>query len=485
MKRMASVFKRGGKRAKGYYYASWFDHTGKRRTKCTNTTDKASAERIARKYEAEAALRREGVIDPAMESIAQEAQRPIETHLADYEAKMKAAGRTAPYISRTIRIIREVCEASSIATAGDIKADDATRFAGQMQNEGKSARTVQETLTALKSFTKWLTEHQKLPRDPLAAIRKPNPKTDRRLERRMLLPDEWRHLQIATLTGPDRYGIAGDERALLYETAIQTGLRSNELRSLTRGQMHFDADTPYITCKAGSTKNRQEARQYISSDLAAALRTHVSKKTPKAPLFAMPHETNVARMLRADLAAARAAWLKASVDNPEEYAQREGSDYLAETSHEGEVIDFHSLRHTCGAWLAMTGAHPKVVQTMMRHQAITLTMDTYGHLFPGQESDALARLCTMMNPPADNPTTLAATGTDNTTPHNSERAQRRAQQSPRESGQNGATACDNRNHPHKKQQSPKPLRVASLGDDVRNRAGGTRTPGQAIMSRLL
>ena len=41
-----------------------------------------------------------------------------------------------------------------------------------------------------------------------------------------------------------------------------------------------------------------------------------------------------------------------------------------------------ALRHTCGAWAALGGAHPKAVQTLMRHSAITLTMDTYGHLFP-------------------------------------------------------------------------------------------------------
>jgi integrase len=61
-------------------------------------------------------------------------------------------------------------------------------------------------------------------------------------------------------------------------------------------------------------------------------------------------------------------------------------DFLSPTNHEGETLDFHCLRHTCGAWLAMTGVHPKVVQTVMRHSAITLTMDSYGHLFPGQEA---------------------------------------------------------------------------------------------------
>jgi len=57
----------------------------------------------------------------------------------------------------------------------------------------------------------------------------------------------------------------------------------------------------------------------------------------------------------------------------------------------------------------MTGAHPKVVQTVMRHGSITLTMDTYGHLFPGQEADAIAGMRVMLTGP---PTILRATGTD-------------------------------------------------------------------------
>ena len=68
----------------------------------------------------------------------------------------------------------------------------------------------------------------------------------------MLLPEQWRLLETATETGPERYGMAGGERLLLYRAAIQTGLRSNELRSLTRGRLYFDSDPPYITCKAGS-----------------------------------------------------------------------------------------------------------------------------------------------------------------------------------------------------------------------------------------
>ena len=61
-------------------------------------------------------------------------------------------------------------------------------------------------------------------------------------------------------------------------------------------------------------------------------------------------------------------------------------------NHEGEILDSHALRHTCGAWMAIANVPCKTVQAVMRHSTITLTMDTYGHQFPGQEADAVGRL---------------------------------------------------------------------------------------------
>jgi len=463
---MASVYKRGGKKAKG----AWYDHQGKRQTQSTRTTDKATAERIAKKFEADAALRREGVIDSTLDAISQESSRTIESHLEDYESKLRAANLSEKHIVSTTNFIRWVAAHGGFKTAADISADGVNRYAGKLRDEGRAARTIQSHLTAIKGFVKWLTENHKLSRDPLTSVKKPNPKSDRRRERRMLLPDEWRRLETATRGGTVRYGMTGEERVLLYLTAIQTGLRSNELRSLTRGRVYFDADPPYIVCKAGSTKNRRDARQYIQPELAADLKSHITTKAPKAPVFNLPHESNLARMLRDDLAGARKEWIKEAKDDPQEYAQREQRDFLVDVNHEGEVFDFHCLRHTCGAWLAMTGAHPKVVQQVMRHQSITLTMDTYGHLFPGQEADAVGQMRDMFTDP---PEALRATGTDDAAADTLTGAQRQAQQSQRETRRMGATACDESEQP----ATPIPLRIAGLGEDVRDDATGGEKPG--------
>jgi len=329
--------------------------------------------------------------------------------LADFRAKMAAAGRDPKHVSSTIDYIEKVCSAADFGIIGAITADGVNAYAQDL-GQRRSARTVQAYLTAIKGFTRWLAQDGKLPADPLASVRKPNPKADRRRERRMLLPEEWTWLRSVTLAeGVERFGIAAGERVLLYATAVQTGLRSSELRSLIRRRLFLEGERLHITCAAGSTKNKREARQYIQPELAAELRAHVATKALAAAVFAMPPIEEVAGMLRSDLADARREWLRAARHDPQERASRADSDFLAPVNHEGETLDFHGLRHTCGAWLAMNGAHPKAVQAVMRHSTITPTMDTYGHLFPGQEAETVARLPSML--PAL-PEVLRATGTD-------------------------------------------------------------------------
>lgn len=203
-------------------------------------------------------------------------------------------------------------------------------------------------------------------------------------------------------------------------------------------------------------------------------------------MFNLPHESNSARMLRDDLADARKQWLQEAIDDPQEYALRQQSDFLADVNHEGETIDFHSLRHTCGAWLAMTGAHPKVVQQVMRHSTITLTMDTYGHLFPGQEADAVAQMRRMLTD--DAPEELRATGTDG----NCQLGTQVAQRAQREVSRTDAIGCEAQNTSPAQKKSPKPLQLAGLGDPVRVDANASdsaptwnRTKNLLIKSQLL
>lgn len=55
-------------------------------------------------------------------------------------------------------------------------------------------------------------------------------------------------------------------------------------------------------------------------------------------------------------------------------------------------IRFHDLRHTAASLLLSQGVHPKIVQELLGHSQIGLTMDTYSHVLPTLQEEAVNRL---------------------------------------------------------------------------------------------
>jgi integrase len=50
---------------------------------------------------------------------------------------------------------------------------------------------------------------------------------------------------------------------------------------------------------------------------------------------------------------------------------------------------FHDLRHTCATLLLTKGVHPKIVQEMLGHSTISITLDTYSHVLPNMQKEAV------------------------------------------------------------------------------------------------
>ena len=55
-------------------------------------------------------------------------------------------------------------------------------------------------------------------------------------------------------------------------------------------------------------------------------------------------------------------------------------------------IRFHDLRHTCATILLSRSVHPKIVQEMLGHATIAITMDTYSHVLPNMQSEAVSAM---------------------------------------------------------------------------------------------
>ena len=299
----------------------------------------------------------------------------------------------------------------------DISASKIVNYLAGLKYRGEklSVQTYNHYLQSIKDFCQWMVQDARADKSPLDHL-KSKTVTEKKHERRCLEPDEIRRLLEATEAAPERYGMTGHERALLYRLAVETGLRANELRSLKVSSFDFKNKT--VTVVAGYTKNKQVATLPLRADTIAELKNFFTGKMPAVKAFGgryqkLTHRT--AEMLRSDLADA-------------------GIPYQDDT---GRYFDFHALRHEAGTLLAATGVHPKVAQSLMRHSDINLTMSRYTHTLRGQESKAVAALPDL-SLPSKKKQQMAATGTDNfaleshndnkqdnklTTPHFSENPQ--------------------------------------------------------------
>ena len=65
-------------------------------------------------------------------------------------------------------------------------------------------------------------------------------------------------------------------------------------------------------------------------------------------------------------------------------------------------IRFHDLRHSTATLLGSMGVHPKVVQEMLGHSDISITLDIYSHVLPSMQQDAIDKLNNAINPDKGN-----------------------------------------------------------------------------------
>jgi len=383
---MASIYRR---KKGGCYYITYHLRPGQRKT-VKGCKDRAATDALARKLEADAMLRREGVIDSRAEKLAISESAPLKGHLADFESMMRAKGVTAKHVGNTLTGIRLVIAACGFRKPMDFDPVRVSAYMADARRKGTGARTINARLTALKSFTRWLFRTERMRTDPMMQVAKLNARIDIRRQRRALTDEEVTRLLLAATRGPVKCGMPGTQRALLYRLAIETGLRASELGSLTAASFGLrDLALASVSVAAAYSKHRRDDIVPLRADFARVMAEFVAGRAAGDRLFRMPEKP--ARMLRADLRRARAWWIKETRDRAER-RNRRASSFLAARDGSGRVVDFHALRHTFITRLARSGVTPAVAKTLARHSTITLTMDHYTHTLIEDERAALDRL---------------------------------------------------------------------------------------------
>jgi integrase len=318
------------------------------------------------------------------------ASRLLNDHVADFHTALLVKGVTPAHGKLTKRRILAVFEGCGFRLWSDLHAVKIEQYLADRRAKGDwrirrlSNQSSNYYLQAVQQFARWMVKNKRATSSVVDDLSPLNAAVDRQRHRRALSIDELRHLLAVTLTGPESFGVSGTERAMLYRLAVESGLRSNELRSLTRSSFRFGSKLTTVIVEAVNSKRRRRDELPIRVTTAVELKKYLANNWAGVNAFVLPRADQMADMIRRDLKAARQTWLNGAT-TPQDRTERERSTFLAERNEDGHVFDFHSLRHTFLTNLVRSGVHPKLAQQLARHSTIVLTMDRYSHVTLGEQ----------------------------------------------------------------------------------------------------
>ena len=379
------------------YYAKYRDHTGAVVVRPTGCRDEQAARQRLAGWEREAEQIKAGTLDPAALAAVRKASAPLADHLAAYERSLVAAGVSNAYRANVLRAVRRVAADCGFAALTDFRRGPVGDWLASRVGDGTGARTRNYYRDSVVVFANWCRADGRLTGHDLGRLPKADVKADPRRQRRALTESELIRLlevavgrplrdartvrrgvrkgQVCAHISPAataRLAAVGRERALIYKTLVLTGLRADELRTLTVAQLDLTPGAGHLRLDAADEKNREGSVLAVRDDLAADLRSWLADRLAglqsaaratgeqvptRLPgdtrLFTVP--TGLRRILDRDLKAAG----------------------IPKRDDRGRTIDVHAMRTTFGTLLSATGTSPRTAQAAMRHSDIKLTMGVY------------------------------------------------------------------------------------------------------------
>src|SRR6056297_397271 len=312
---------------------------------------------------------------------------PISQHITDYIDELRARRVNAERVKTSATYLTGDATACGFHYLRDLSAD---RLRRHLRSQPEmSAATYNWHSGLWIAFGWWLTGRRiegkrqsqtgdrRLLSNPFEGFGKMDENADRRRVARSLTVEEMRRLLDVARRRPlndalmirrgenkgkllanlsderrDELELLGQERAMIYKTAILTGLRLKELRTLRVGDLSF-GDVPFLMLRVSKEKNRKGSTVPLRSDLAAELRDWTSGKQADAVVFNVP--AGLLRILNRDLVAAE----------------------IPKVDEHGRRVHIHALRHSTGTHLSAANVSPRTAQAVMRHSDIALTMNVY------------------------------------------------------------------------------------------------------------
>jgi integrase len=381
----------------GAWYGRFRDHTGVVVERSTGCRDQGAARQVLARWERNAERIKSGVMTPAEEQMSRQQAAPLENHFDAFLAHLRASDTTPIHQADTLRYLRRLADDCRFTRLADLNREVLERWLSQQEQEGMSARSRNAYRNALVAFGNWCVDAKRLPSNPIAGAPKANEKADPRRRRRAMSEDELVRLLDVARERPllealtvrkgkrsgERYAnvrpevrqrleLLGRERALIYKTLVLTGLRKNELATLTAGRLSLDGDVCFAELEAADEKSREGNSVAIRADLADDLRRWLTDKLARLQADARANGEPIPLHLPPDTRLFTVpAGLRRILDRDLKLAG------IAKRDERGRTLDVHALRHTFGTLLSKGGVAPRTAQSAMRHSTIDLTMNVY------------------------------------------------------------------------------------------------------------
>ena len=326
-----------GKRSRLWSARVRLDGWLKPRTFPLHVTDKRVAEQKLEKLIQELEKESAGIIAPKL--LRDAAQTPIREHLKAFLIE-KGKDRSKNTVSKYRNCIPKLCDRCGWFMVRDITSQSFSQWRAKSE---LSAKTLNDLLGSICSLLNWMEAHQLILSNPLKHVDKLRNQTPNAYRRALSLE------QIEKLLA-----VSPRHRAMVYFTALYTGLRRAELNGLRWEDFDLAVSPPLLRVPSSISKNKKATTHELRTELADALRSFRPTDSKPAEWAFRGLVPRVQTMMK-DLEAA-------SIPFQDEKGRR---------------IDLHALRHTFITLLSASGVAPRVAMALARHSDLKQTMRVY------------------------------------------------------------------------------------------------------------
>lgn len=210
---------------------------------------------------------------------------------------------------------------------------------------------------------------------------------------------EMRTLALGQMTTQLLPALKGHRLYAAFLTLFMMGLRRGELLGLRWRDIDWKASVLHIRQTLTRVKNHDTGRTQLVFQEPKTARSQRTIPLPEGCLTAL-------RQHRAHQAEEKLSLGQAYEDHGLVFCGTNGkpldprtlSRYFSQALERAGLpsIRLHDARHTFATWLLEQGVSPKVVQTMLGHSSIAVTLDIYSHVSLDLEKQAAAKLNTAL-----------------------------------------------------------------------------------------